>query len=117
MINRHLSSSLLVSVALALVTAPSLSHGQAAAPPSAPAMPPSAPSAPAANPPAAPDTTTPAERPATYTLQQGDTLEKIAKQYGLTGRQLQKYNKFTNAQVRRLQIGQVVKIPPASASK
>jgi len=62
-------------------------------------------------------TAAPAEagpRPATYTLQQGDTLESVGKQWGLTGRQLQKYNKMTNKQVRRLQIGTVIKIPPAT---
>jgi LysM repeat protein len=62
-----------------------------------------------------PATTTEAgPRPATYTLQAGDTLESVGKQWGLTGRQLQRYNKLTNKQVRRLQIGTVIKVPPAT---
>jgi LysM repeat protein len=106
-----------IAVPLVLAVAmPSLSYAQAtnAAPAAAPA--PAVSSAPIsanANTPAATDTA----RPATYTLAKGDTLESVGKQWGLTGRQIQKYNKFTNAQVRKLQIGQVIKIPPEKASK
>jgi len=114
MIHRSLRiSSLLVALTFA---AASLSYAQTA-PAAAPATPPQ--SASAATP--APATTTepaapaPSEaRPETYTLQPGDTLESIGKQWGLTGRQIQKYNKFTNKQVKHLQIGQVIKIPPAT---
>ncbi len=74
------------------------------------ATPPPAP-APAPAPAAAPEAS--GERPATYTLAAGDTLESVGKQWGLTGRQLQRYNHLTNRQVRRLQIGTVIKIPPA----
>jgi LysM repeat protein len=71
---------------------------------------------PAVNAPSAvPDASAP--RPATYTLQAGDTLEKVGQQWGLTGRALQKYNHLTNKQVRRLQIGTVIKVPPAKVEK
>jgi len=116
MIHRTFRISSLLALTLSLAALPSLSYAQATNAPAAPA-----PVAPAAAPTPAPaETTAPdanAPRPATYTLQQGDTLESVGKQWGLTGRQLQKYNKFTNSQVRRLQIGTVIKIPPAKTSK
>jgi LysM repeat protein len=113
MIHRSLRISSLVVLTLALAAAPSFAQTAAAPATPAPVAPVAAPTPPAT------ETTTaaPAEagpRPATYTLQQGDTLESVGKQWGLTGRQLQKYNKLTNKQVRRLQIGTVIKIPPAS---
>jgi LysM repeat protein len=117
MINRSFKISSLVVLILALAIAPSFA--QTAAPATPPATPPQ--SASAATPAPAPATTTEPSaapesgpRPATYTLQSGDTLESVGKQWGLTGRQLQKYNKLTNKQVKRLQIGTVIKIPPAS---
>jgi LysM repeat protein len=127
MITRHLCASTAVALALSVFVVPSICLAQAnatnvpteaAPPPTPPApTPPVAPTAATPTPPAAPDTGTAAsgERPSTYTLEKGDTLDKIAKQFGTTGRKLQKYNHFTNAQVRRLQIGQVIKIPPAPA--
>ena len=116
MIHRSLRISSLVVLTLALVAAPSFAQ-TATAPAAAPATPPQSASAATPAPAPATETATPTEsgaRPATYTLQQGDTLESVGKQWGLTGRQLQKYNKLTNKQVRRLQIGTVIKIPPAS---
>jgi LysM repeat protein len=107
---------------LSLAAIPSLSFAQAtSAPTAAPAAPATpAPVAPVAAPaPAVPETAAPdtgGPRPATYTLQHGDTLESVGKQWGLTGRQLQRYNHFTNKQVKRLQIGQVIKIPPAPST-
>ena len=56
-------------------------------------------------------------RPSTYTLQSGDTLATIAPQFGVTAHQLQKYNHLTNKQVRRMQIGQVIKVPPAPSDE
>jgi LysM repeat protein len=118
MTHRSLRISSLAILTLALAAA--TSFAQTAAPATAPATPPQ--SASAATPAPAPvvaEPATPTEsgpRPATYTLQQGDTLESVGKQWGLTGRQLQKYNKFTNSQVRRLQIGTVIKIPPAKST-
>ena len=119
MIHRSLRISSLAVLTLALAAATSFAQ-TAAAPTAAPATPPA--STPAATPAPAPvvaEPATPTEsgpRPATYTLQQGDTLESVGKQWGLTGRQLQKYNKLTNKQVRRLQIGTVIKIPPAPST-
>ena len=116
MIHRSLRISSLALLTLAVSAA--TSFAQMAAPTAAPATPP--PSAPAMTPAPAPVVAEPAAptesgpRPATYTLQQGDTLESVGKQWGLTGRQLQKYNKLTNKQVRRLQIGTVIKVPPAT---
>ena len=114
MIHRSLRLSSLVVLTLTLAAAPSFA--QTAAPATPPQSASAATPAPA---PAATETATPTEsgaRPATYTLQQGDTLESVGKQWGLTGRQLQKYNKLTNKQVRRLQIGTVIKIPPAPST-
>jgi LysM repeat protein len=116
MIHRSFALSSTLALTLSLAAIPSLSFGQAAPAATPPAAPAPAP-APAATPapaPAAGDAT--ASRPATYTLQAGDTLESVGKQWGLTGRQLQKYNHFTNAQVKRLQIGQVIKVPPAPST-
>ncbi|MEI9999251.1 MAG: hypothetical protein WDO13_08790 [Verrucomicrobiota bacterium] len=45
----------------------------------------------------------------------GDTLETVGKQWGLTGRQLQKYNHFTNKQVATSRSARSIKIPPAPA--
>jgi hypothetical protein len=90
---------------------PSLAFAQATNMAPAAAPPPAPPPAPAPAPAAAPEAS--GERPATYTLAAGDTLESVGKQWGLTGRQLQRYNHLTNRQVRRLQIGTVIKIPPA----
>jgi hypothetical protein len=107
----------ILSIVALTLTLPSLSFAQATNAPAAapaPAPTPAPAPAPAETTPAAADNTGP--RPATYTLQQGDTLESVGKQWGLTGRQLQKYNKLTNKQVRRLQIGQVIKIPPAPST-
>ena len=118
MIHRSFRISYLVALTLSLAAIPSLSFAQATnAPTAAPAAP--APVAPVAAPapvaPEAPAADTSGPRPATYTLQPGDTLESVGKQWGLTGRQLQKYNHLTNHQVRRLQIGTVIKIPPSKS--
>jgi LysM repeat protein len=114
---RSLRISALLLFTLALAAAPSFAQ-TTAAPAAAPATPPQSASAATPAPlPVVPEPVTPTEggpRPATYTLQQGDTLESVGKQWGLTGRQLQKYNKLTNKQVRRLQIGTVIKVPPAT---
>ncbi len=116
MIHRSFKLPTALVLTLSLAALPTLSFAQASSAPTAPAATPPATPAPA---PAAATTEAPAstERPATYTLAAGDTLESVGKQWGLTGRQLQKYNKFTNKQVKRLQIGQVIKIPPATPGK
>lgn len=127
------SSSLALCALALFVASPLLSHGQIAAQPTPAdtnadtAKAPEASPAPAAAPtpaatpaPAAPEVPAAApaagERPSSYTLQPGDTLESVGKQWGLTGRQLQKYNNLTNKQVRRLQIGTVIKVPPAAST-
>jgi LysM repeat protein len=115
----HRSIKLLTAISLTLAVATVPSFGQATNAPTAPAATPPASSAPAPAATTAPATAAPdvnAPRPTTYTLQAGDTLESVGKQWGITGRRLQKYNHFTNAQVRRLQIGQVIKIPPAPST-
>jgi LysM repeat protein len=110
MIRRTFPTFMALATGLLLSTLPSFAQATNA-PTAAPAA--VAP-APAAAPEAAPAPTA-GPRPATYTLQPGDTLESVGKQWDLTGRQLQKYNHLTNHQVRRLQIGTVIKIPPAPA--
>lgn len=62
-------------------------------------------------PPPRPDTRV---RPQTYTVQQGDNLWKIGmKIFGRDGRwrEIQKLNNLTNADVKKLQVGKVLKIP------
>ena len=119
----HRAFSTFAALAFGLLLSISPSFGQATStPPTEPTTPPPASTAPAPAiaPAPAPATETAAPssepRPATYTLQPGDTLESVGKQWGLTGRQLQKYNHLTNHQVRRLQIGTVIKVPPAPAN-
>ncbi len=116
MIHRAFPTFVALATSLLLGSLPSF--GQTTNAPTAPATTPPAATAPAPAAPApeaAPEPGT-GPRPATYTLQPGDTLESVGKQWGLTGRQLQKYNHFTNHQVRRLQIGTVIKIPPVPAN-
>ena len=110
MIRRTFPTFIAVATSLLLSTLPTFAQATNA-PMAAPAAVAPAPVAPAA----APEAPTAGPRPATYALQPGDTLESVGKQWGLTGRQLQKYNHLTNHQVRRLQIGTVIKIPPAPA--
>ena len=116
MINRSFGISTALVVTLSLVAVPSLSFAQATNAPTTTAAPVAPVIAPAPTTPEAPAADASAPRPATYTLQQGDTLESIGKQWGLTGRQLQKYNHLTNKQVRKLQIGTVIKVPPAPST-
>ncbi len=80
MMKRSLCTALALAVSLLI---PTLSFAQAS---NAPAAAPTAPEAAPAPAPAATETTPAAsgERPATYTLQAGDTLESIGKQWGLT---------------------------------
>ncbi len=59
--------------------------------------------------PDAPDPTTPTERPATYTVQAGDTLGLIAQRFGLSIQELAQANNISNVNV--LSVGQVLNIP------
>jgi len=48
----------------------------------------------------------------TVTIQKGDMLEKIARSNSVTVNEIMKFNHLSNT---KLQIGQIIKIPPASA--
>ncbi|WP_058303451.1 LysM peptidoglycan-binding domain-containing protein [Gorillibacterium timonense] len=50
------------------------------------------------------------ETPKTYKLKAGDTLWKIAQTYGLTVAVLQKLNKISDAETRKLAIGREIKL-------
>ena len=135
MINRSLSSSLFCALALSIAAAP-VTFAQTNTP--APAAPttaptpaaPEAPVVPANVPPpisttqgapaAAPtDTTTPssAERPTTYTMEAGDSLDSIAKKFNTSIHALAKLNKIPKSEYRKLRAGKVLQIPPATPSK
>lgn len=65
-----------------------------------------------AEPPKRPDERVP---PTTYTLKPGDSLIKVAKmQLGNSGRwrEIQQLNGITDSEVRRLQVGRVLQLPP-----
>lgn len=121
MINRSTYSTVIGALAFAFVASPLLSHAQTPAAPAdastnaapAPAAPAPAaapaPPAPADN--AAP-ATAPAERPTTYTIAQGDSLWKIAHQFGTTVVKLRKANNLKKGAL--LHPGQVLQIPPAT---
>jgi len=56
-------------------------------------------------------TPTPAPTPQTYTIAQGDTLSKIAKEFGLTLEQLLEANKDTIENANLISVGDVIIIP------
>ncbi len=60
-------------------------------------------------------TVAPSERPATYTIVQGDSLWKIAHTYGTTVVELRKVNDLKKGAL--LHPGQVLKLPPATPAK
>ena len=59
--------------------------------------------------------TTAAGSPATYTVQQGDTLGSIARRFGTTVQELATLNKLANAN--NIGIGQVLKLPSGSSEQ
>jgi LysM repeat protein len=65
---------------------------------------------------AAPADTTAAatERPTTYTMVAGDTLDSIAKKFDTSIHALAKLNKIPHSQFRKLRAGKVLQIPPAN---
>jgi LysM repeat protein len=124
MTTRLSSSSLLCALAFALVASPLASRAQTAAAPAdaaatntAPATPP-APAAPAATPAPADTSAAPAaapvERPTTYTLAKGDTLASVAKKFDTSIHALVKLNNIPKSMYKKLQIGKVLQIPPAT---
>ena len=60
-------------------------------------------------------TTTQAPRPATHTVAVGETLSSIAGQFGLQASDIATYNQISN--VNKVFVGEVLKIPPATALK
>jgi len=60
----------------------------------------------------APASETPADRPATYTIVQGDTLWSISHKFNTSIHALMKLNGLKKHAL--LHIGQVIKIPPAT---
>jgi resuscitation-promoting factor RpfA len=118
MINRTLSSSVLCALAFTFAAAPLLSNAQT---PAAPADASSTNAAPAPTPAPAPapaDTTAaspsaPTERPTTYTMVTGDSLDSIAKKFDTSIHALAKLNKIPKDKYRKLRAGTVLQIPPA----
>jgi len=108
-----------IVLAFAFLAAPVLCFAQTPAAPADTNVAPAAPAAPVATTPApapaAPaDTTVPAsERPATYTIAQGDSLWSIAHKYGTTVVALRKLNNLKKGAL--LHPGQVLQMPPAKA--
>jgi len=87
----------------------------AAAPPAAPSPAPETPAPTAPTEPAnAPAST---ERPATYTMVSGDSLDSIAKKFDTSIHALAKLNKIPKSMYRKLRAGKVLQIPPASDMK
>jgi LysM repeat protein len=87
--------------------------------PEAPAAP-AAPAEPTTPPPAAPaDTATTAagERPTTYTMVAGDTLDSIAHKFNTSIHALAALNHITKSQYKKLRAGKVLQIPPATPAK
>jgi len=126
MTTRFSSHSILCALAFSLSFAPAfLAQAQPAAPadassaaaaPAAPAPTP-APTAPAA--PAA-DTTapsaTPDARPTSYTMVAGDSLASVAKKFDTSIHALVKLNNIPKAMYKKLPIGKVLQIPPATST-
>ena len=61
----------------------------------------------------APAPAAPEERPTTYTMVAGDTLDSIAKKFDTSIHALAKLNKIPKSDYRKLRAGKVLQIPPA----
>jgi len=122
MINRLASSSLLLALTVAFSTSSVLAQTPAAMPAvDAPTNAPAAPAAPAPGPMPAPapatapaETTAPVERPTTYTMVAGDSLDSVAKKFDTSIKALAKLNKIPHSKYRKLRAGTVLQIPPAN---
>ncbi len=118
MISRLVSSSLSLALTATLFASPVWAQATADAtatnaPAAAPAPAPAATPAPA---PAAADTTAPAapaERPTSYTMEAGDSLDSIAHKFDTSIKELAKLNKIPKSKYRKLRAGTVLQIPPA----
>lgn len=114
MISRLLSSPLVFVFGLAALP----TYAQVAGTPSGPA-PTNALAAPAPTATPAPtDTSTPAsaapkERPSTYTMEAGDSLDSIGRKFDTSIHALAKLNKIPESKYRKLRVGTVLQIPPA----
>jgi LysM repeat protein len=119
MTSRSLSTLTICAVSLSLAVAPVAYAADASnAAPATPAEPAPAPApAPAATPAPADTTTTapaaPEERPTSYTMVAGDTLDSIAKKFNTSIQALAKLNKIPKSDYRKLRAGKVLQIPPA----
>ncbi|HEV3270777.1 MAG TPA: LysM domain-containing protein [Candidatus Methylacidiphilales bacterium] len=122
MTTRPSSSFILCTLAFAFAIAPAfLSQAQTNAPadassnavPTAPAATPAPAAAPADTNVAPATALAPEERPSTYTIVQGDSLWKIAHQFGTTVVKLRKLNHLQKGAL--LHPGQVLQIPPATS--
>jgi nucleoid-associated protein YgaU len=110
------SVTLADTVPAAADTTPATAPAQTApaetpAAPAAPAPAPAAPETPAAAP---ADTTASGDRPTTYTMAAGDSLDSIAKKFNTSIRALAALNKIPKSQYRKLRAGKVLQIPPAT---
>ena len=81
---------------------------------------PAAASPPAAAPPAPADTNAapaaaPTERPSTYTMAPGDSLDSVAKKFDTSIHALAKLNHIPKSMYRKLRAGKVLQIPPAKS--
>jgi LysM repeat protein len=104
-----LATSSLLSQAQTMVPADTSSSNAAPVAPAPPAP------APAAAPAPADTSATPTERPATYTMQAGDSLDSIAKKFDTSIHAIAKLNKIPHAMYRKLRAGKVLQIPPAKS--
>jgi LysM repeat protein len=55
------------------------------------------------------------ERPTTYTMVKGDSLDSVAKKFGTSIHALAKLNKIPKSMYRKLRAGKVLQIPPATS--
>ena len=131
MIHRPFSTSFVSALAFVLVVGPAFPASAqtnapapvdattTAAPAAAPATAPTPATAPApAAAPAPADTTTaPAEtsteRPTSYTMVAGDSLDSVAKKFDTSIHALAKLNKIPKSKYKKLRTGTVLQIPPA----
>ena len=84
--------------------------------PTKPALPTATTAATATFSPTPPPTATATPKSLSYTIQSGDTLLQIANRYDTTVRELMNLNGMSEEDVRRLRVGQEIKLPASPAS-